>query len=161
MSFDSLQELAESEFVEHIMRNTRSYMKDLKETIVSGLQVCDCEDGPYMYRETLEADLQNIEKINSAEDFLEMSTLISKVKWARLATNRDKSVSEELAAYVKGVREEVKKTVASVVEQYFFDAPEELYQDMLSAKSNMEVLAQLVNDFADTFAEKKTGKNND
>ena len=47
----------------------------------------------------------------------------------------------------------------SVVEQYFFDAPEELYQDMLSAKSNMEVLAQLVNDFADTFAEKKTGKN--
>lgn len=157
--FDSLQAMAESEFVEHIMRNTRYYMKDLKETIVSGLQVCDCEDGPYMYRETLEADLQNIEKINSAEDFLEMSNLISKVKWARLATNRDKSVSEELAAYVKGVREEVKKTVASVVEQYFFDAPEELYQDMLSAKSNMEVLVQLVNDFADTFAEKKTGKN--
>lgn len=30
---------------------------------------------------------------------------------------------------------------------------------MLSAKSNMEVLVQLVNDFADTFAEKKTGKN--
>ena len=60
--FDSLQAMAESEFVEHIMSNTRSYMKDLKETIVSGLQVCDCEDGPYMYRETLEADLQDIEK---------------------------------------------------------------------------------------------------
>lgn len=69
--FDSLQAMTESEFVGHIMRNTRYYMKDLKETIVSGLQVCDCEDGPYMYRETLEADLQNIEKINSAEDFLE------------------------------------------------------------------------------------------
>lgn len=70
-------------------------MKDLKETIVSGLQVCDCEDGPYMYRETLEADLQNIEKINSAEDFLEMSNLISKVNGKALQQPQTRVFSED------------------------------------------------------------------
>ena len=48
--------------------------------------------------------------------------------------------------------------MASVVELNFFDAPEELYQDMLTAKSNMEVLVQLVNDFADTFARRNWEK---
>ena len=158
-AFADLEEMGQSEFVKHILWNVRNYLNDLQEVITSGLAVCDCEDGPYMYRETLEEDLQNIERIIQKESFLEMADVISKIKWMRLATNRDKSVSPEAASYVKGVREEVKKTVSLLVEQYFFDTPEEMYQDMLLAKENMKVLARLVNDFAADFASKKAGKN--
>lgn len=158
-AFADLEEMGQSEFVKHILWNVRNYLNDLQEVIASGLAVCDCEDGPYMYRETLEEDLQNIERIAQKESFLEMADVISKIKWVRLATNRDKSVSQEAASYVKGVREEVKKTVSLLAEQYFFDTPKEMYQDMLLTKENMKVLVRLVNDFAADFAAKKAGKN--
>ncbi len=157
--FGSVQALVQSDLVEHVMHTIRYYLEDLKQTIALGLRACDAEDGPYMYRGTLEADLQTVEKISVAEDFQNMFAVISNVKWARLAPNRDKSISEELVSYVKGVREEIKKTVALLSEQYFFDKPEELYEDMLSAKPNMQMLVTLVNDFAEAFLEKKTEKN--
>lgn len=158
-AFAELEEMEQSEFVKYILWNVKNYLYDLQEMLVSGLAVCDSEDGPYMYRETLEADLLNLERILQTESFLEMADVIRQIKWVRLATNRDKSVSPEAAAYVKSVREEVKKTVSMLVEQYFFDAPEEMYRDMLLTKKNMKMLAQLVNDFASEFALKKAGKN--
>ena len=75
-----------------------------------------------------------------------------------LQRNKDKSVSEELTASVKNIREEVKDIVGALKDQFFYEAPEELWKDMVEAGKTMSVLAGLVQFFADAFEEKKRSK---
>lgn len=153
------KKLEASEMARQIRTRVQLFLQDLKTTLYQGLEVCDAEDGPYMYRAALEADLQVVQMLEQASSFENLCNAAGGIKWARLAVNRDKSVSEERAAFVKGVREEVKKTISGIAEQYFFDTPEELCRDMAAARENMRILAHLVMDFADAFAEKKRSKN--
>lgn len=156
---DLVEELENTGFVKQTMEQIQWYLADLQESLLSGMDACDAEGGPYMYREALEADMAILQRLSMQKRFSQMYSAITEVKWTKLAANRDKNVSEELAGYVKNVREEVKKTVASIQEQYFFDTPEELCRDMQMAGENMKVLATLVIDFADAFAEKKRRRN--
>lgn len=155
-SVDALEQLP---CVALAMKKVQQYLEDLEDVLQSGIDACYAESGPYMYAETLEADRKVIQNLSEKTTFVQMQKALADVKWARLATNRDKSVLPELSDYVKGVREEVKKTIVSLEEQYFFDTPEELQKDMMAAKENMRVLTELVRDFATCFAEKKSGKN--
>lgn len=156
---DSVEALENTIFVRQMMEQFQWYLEDLRENILSGIDTCNAQDGPYMYKDALEEDLRQIQKLSKQKSFSEIQKALTELTWTKLTANRDKSVSEELVTYVKHIREEVKKTVASIQEQYFFDAPEELCKDMQKTGENMKVLAKMVNDFAVAFTNKKRKKN--
>ena len=57
------------------------------------------------------------------------------------------------------MRGEVKKLVGDLTEAYFYEAPEEIFKDLEDSYKTMCTFTELVNRFADAFAEKKQSKN--
>lgn len=156
---ETVEALTQAPFVAVIMKDIQNLLKDLEESLIFAQEICREENGPAAYLNTLESDLNVILGLQSAKTFAEMEQKFSELKWERLATNRDKTVAEEKIEIVKSIREECKKTVSAIGEDYFFDSIEELQKDMLAAKLNMGVLADLVKEFANAYRSKKQSKN--
>ena len=156
---ESVSQLEECAFVSEIMEETRRYLKEWQAELEYAISVCDSEDGPAAYRDTLCEDQRLLSELETITSYAKMQEAFANLKWTRMATNRDKSVSEEKIALVKGLRDGVKEAVKKMAEQFFFDDAKELQKDMLAAKNNMQMLANLVNEFAKAFTEKKRSKN--
>ncbi len=162
-SAGTIEELEESPAVKLIKDNTRRYLEDAYELIRQGLILCGEPYGPAVYEATLLSDQQMVERFLEAETFAELSEKIrgkaqGKIAWARLAANRDKTVSEEKISKVKAIREEVKALVKDIVCQYFYQDTEGLLFDLRLCRPQIEVLAGLVREFAQRFEEKKRDK---
>lgn len=155
----SLEEMENAPFMAKIKKDIRQTLNDVESKLEFAIDVCLRENGPAVYQAALESDLTFIQEIKSAESFGRLYEVFSKLKWARLATNRNKSVSEEAVALVKSLRDECKKAVEGIRDEYFYDSPEGLQTGLLAAKNNMEILAAVVKDFSQAYKSKKQSKN--
>ncbi len=154
----SVDALENTPFVKEILTETRQYLEDMKCLLEFGMEVCEEDDGPLVYKDTLTSDWMLIKGLQQAETFAQMQQAFSTVQWMKLASCRDKMVSEKKIAQVKGIRDEVKGLIKNLGEQYFYDDVHELQKDMLAAKGYMQTLSDLVKAFTDAFAEAKRSK---
>ena len=99
-----------------------------------------------------------IEELRGTGAFTELGVKMNSVKWMRLAANRDKTVSEEKAAKVKAIREEVKGLVKDLAGQYFYQDAPGILEDLQICRPAMEELASLVREFAERFEERSAPK---
>ncbi len=157
------KELEESSAVKLIKENTRRYLEDAYALIRQGLILCSEPDGPAVYETALLSDQRMVEEFLEAETYDELSEKVrekahGKNAWARLAANRDKTVSEEKISRVKAIREEVKELVKDIVSQYFYQDLQGMLSDLCLCKTQIEVLTGLVKEFAQRFEEKKRDK---
>lgn len=157
-----VQDVAELEnrpFVLEIMEEVRQCLLDVQELLQYGINICNEEDGPLVYQDTLQSDLALVQSLVSASSFSEMQEKISDVQWVKLSACRDKTVSERKIQQVKDIRDEVKGLVKNLTEQYFYDNIQELQREMAQSQKNMQILTHLVKTFADAFSEEKKRKN--
>lgn len=161
MQYDvnSVKELESKAFIGEILEEIQQYLKDMKELLEFGIQICGEADGPIAYRDALDTDLMQIERLSKVDTFAKMQQEIQNIKWVSLARNKGTEVSDKKIQHVKNIREQIKKLVKSINEQYFFDDIQEMQKDMLAAKGHMQTLTGLVQHFADAFAEAKKRKN--
>lgn len=156
---DSLSELEDSGYIRLVMENVGRYLDDAGRLLAEGLHICRAPDGPAVYETALQNDIQVIDELRKTDAFTELGEKMSSVKWTRLATNRDKTVSEEKAAKVKAIREEVKGLIKDLDGQYFYQDAEGILEDLKICRPAMEELAGLVREFGERFEEKKRSQN--
>lgn len=155
---DTMEAFEASEGAVYAKESLRKALEETMTLLEEGIRQCQEPDGPYMYADALKEDRERIQKLLAQTTMQGMYDLFADWKWKRFAANKDKSVSEELTASVKNIREEVKDIVGALKDQFFYEAPEELWKDMVEAGKTMSVLAGLVQSFADAFEEKKRSK---
>ena len=155
----SMEELEGKPFIRDAMGEVRKVLCDIQGLLERGIAICEEEDGPKVYRDTLLDDILQMKGPLEAQTFTEMQQAISQVQWVRLATNRDKTVSEYKASQVKNIRENVKGLMKTLAEQFCFEDAKQMQEDMLGARGHMETLTGLVQAFADAFGEEKRRKN--
>lgn len=156
---DSIEELEESETVRLAMRHAGEYLKEAESILESGIALCQEADGPAVYEAALQSDLKIIERLLSAGSFSRMAETAGGISWARLAANRDKTVSDEKAAQVKTMRDEVKGIVEELEKRYFYQSAEGILTDLMACRPAMEELVELTLIFSEQFEEKKRGRN--
>ncbi len=137
----------------------RQYLDDMIQLLHTAVRICEEPDGPYMYAEMLEEDKKQLEQLKRAPHFEEMYTHIAALKWKALSRKKDESVSPEKRENVKELRDQIKKLVKELISTYFYERPEEIFQDMADAQGTMQVFAELVDRFAKAFSEEKQRKN--
>lgn len=155
----SAEELEKKSFVLDIMKEIHKLLGDVRELTEFGISICEKADGPTAYKAALTSDLMQIERLLEIDTFAEMQQAIREMRWESLARNKGKEISEKKTEQVKNLREQVKKIVKRVTEQYFFDDVSELQKDMIQAGKHMDTLVLLVKVFADAFSEEKKSKN--
>ena len=155
---ETIEQLEECEYVRLMMKNAACYMEEAKELLTRGLSLCMEPDGPAAYETTLLTDMQMLTGFLGADTFLGLNEKMQKLSWARLVANRDKTVSEEKISCVKRIRDEVKELVGELRSRYFYQDAEGLLSDLRLCRGNMEILAELVEEFGKKFEEEKRKK---
>ena len=134
-------------------------LADICRVLERGIKICEMPDGPYMYADMLEADLRELERMGQAETFDKMYDAAGDVKWKRLSSKRDDTVSFGKREQVKKLRKQAKDLFDDVRESCFYAPCEVWKQDMRDAGVSMAVLAELVKEFIAAFSEKKRQRN--
>ncbi len=132
---------------------------DIRRILEHALKICEEPDGPYMYGDMLESDLENASRLERTEEFAGQYDVVCGFAWKRLSGKKDETVSDEKKEAVKKLREQAKKLVKDIRELYFYAPCEEWEEDMRRACPSMRTLAWLVNRFAELFAKKKQSRN--
>ena len=123
---DTMEAFEASEGAVYAKESLRKALEETMALLEKGIRQCQEPDGPYMYADALKEDRERIQKLLAQTTMRGMYDLFADWKWKRFAANKDKSVSEELTALVKNIREEVKDIVGALKDQFFYEAPEEL-----------------------------------
>ena len=88
-------------------------------------QLCQSPDGPYMYGEIVDKELEALEKLRRLDSLEEYSARVPNVEFGRLPTKKDESVSPIKREMAKELRSQVKDILAGLGED-FFKTPLEL-----------------------------------
>ena len=132
---------------------------DIERVLERGLKICEEPDGPYMYGNMLDSDLEELERLQRAENFDAMYSAAAGFKWKRLSSRKDDTVSPDKKEKVKKLREQAKSLLKGMQEDYFY-APREVWQqDMQDALPSVVTLTELVKRFAHMLDEKKRLRN--
>lgn len=155
-----LEQFCRQPWVKQLLRQTNRLLADMEREIQGALAVIAEPDGPYMYREALEADLQLIKKLSSASGYREYADRFGQLgKFTRLSAKKDAAVSERKRETVKEIRAGVKKSVENLQHQYFYADAEQMFADMRDCAPVMTVLLDLTKEFMEQFSGKKREKN--
>lgn len=160
---DSIQSYEEAEnqpwdslpFVKLALEQTWASLEDLEQSLVYAKSVCEDTDGPAAYEAAIVSDMERIRKLRKAESFQKLQEALSELSFDRLATNRDQSISEEKIQTVKSLRDQVKKELTSIRDQFFYETVEELKGDLRRAKPFVQELVRLTVAFGQAFEAKK------
>lgn len=160
---DSIQSYEEAEnqpwdslpFVKLALEQTWASLEDLEQSLVYAKSVCEDTDGPAAYEAAIVSDIERIRKLRKAESFQKLQEALSELSFDRLATNRDQSISEEKIQTVKSLRDQVKKELTSIRDQFFYETVEELKGDLRRAKPFVQELVRLTVAFGQAFEAKK------
>ena len=156
---DSVEDFEESILAKIVLEYSQHILNDVENNLECAREICLEDGGPRVYEDAIESDLIFVKKAKSAKTFQERQSIFAALKWAKLAANRDKMVDEDKKEQVKLLRDECKKVIEELGEDYFFDSVEEIRHGMLVAKANAVVLVSIVREFAKAFSEKKQEKN--
>lgn len=81
--------------------------------------LCLEPDGPYMYGELVEGELEQMERLGECTSLMEYGAKLPAVQFGRLSSKKDDSVSGEKRELAANLRAEVKKSVQGTAEKFF------------------------------------------
>ena len=142
-------------FVEAAVEHTKATLEDMESELRYAAELCEEPDGPAAYADTISSDIGLIRSLRSEETFGELQEQIAGASFARLSANKDKSVSEEKTAFVKSLRDQVKKELSALKEQFFYETEADLKEDIEQAAPFAGELVRLTIAFGRAFEEKK------
>lgn len=113
------------------------------------IQWCKSPGGPEGYLSTLEGELSRLEKLAQFSDWAELHEGIKGLEWVKLPPAKG-DVDPHLKEKVQGLRDEVKKGLNELMEQ-FASSPSEQAEDMAAQAPLVRTLIRLVHRFGEKY----------
>ena len=152
---DSVEALEKSDVGTYALK----YIKCILEGCVAALKqakgLCEEPDGPYMYGELLEQELEALNKVAACASLREYEQRIFSVDFARLPAKKDASVSVLKREKAKELRGMVKDTLKELQSSFFAKPLESSVSQLKKSAPYMEELVDLTLAFMERFARKK------
>ncbi|MDE6881542.1 MAG: helicase-exonuclease AddAB subunit AddA [Lachnospiraceae bacterium] len=156
-------------WVRELLRQTRLLLEGCVEKLAEAIRMCEEPDGPYMYGELLEQEKEMTERIlqkcGAAEAdeaggvFEILYTAFETVRFGRLPSKKDETVSAGKREAVKGIRTAVKEQLGDLQKKYFFKSKEQVVEQMTVCQRAVSALVDLTLAFKEVFEAKKRDKN--
>ncbi len=156
-------------WVRELLRQTRLLLEGCVEKLAEAIRMCEEPDGPYMYGELLEQEKEMTERIlqkcGDAEAdeaggvFQILYVAFETVRFGRLPSKKDETVSAGKREVVKGIRAAVKEQLGDLQKKYFFKSKEQVVEQMAVCQRAVSALVDLTLAFKEVFEAKKRDKN--
>ncbi|RYM06228.1 helicase-exonuclease AddAB subunit AddA [Sporolactobacillus sp. THM7-7] len=138
--------------------------KGLKRKIDASLAALDearrlCEEpgGPKPYAVTLAEDREGLKQLASAAgtDWESLRASFAAFSFGKLKPCRGKEIDDALKDEVRSIREQVKRKIGELQQQWFGRTSEEHFHDLKDMASSVLLLKELVQDFSERFKKEK------
>lgn len=152
-------------WVRDLMRQTRLILEGCREKLEDAVHICEEPDGPYMYGEVLEREREMVEYLlrrcgeNGDGRYDDLYSAFASVKFDRLPSRKDETVSGLKREVVKNIRTDVKEKIGDLQKRFFFRTKEQVMEQMKVCRAAVEALIDLTIAFKETFDAKKRDKN--
>lgn len=156
---NSLEEMNHTSWMKELLDYVKVVLGDLLQKNAEALEICNESGGPTLYGAALISDRNLLEILKKASSYEEYATLFPGITYDRLSGKKEEGVVPWKKDKVKELREEVKKGIKDLTNQYFFQAPDEMLKDLQAVGKVMQVLFELTLEFMEEFAKKKEEKN--
>lgn len=153
---DSIEALMQTEWMQALVQDTKEALENYLEMAGEAQRLCLEEGGPEVYLSAIQSDIQQIEGMMAANNYLELQEGFDCLNPARLKAARSKEIDPAKRDLVKGLRTAyLKEGIQKKQKELFFQSAEEMLRDIQRMASPVHELVQLTLDFAKAFAEKK------
>lgn len=156
---DSLQALETQPFMEYLFSRVKLELAGCKELAEAALSLCMEPDGPYMYAEALETDIELIESMQKGGTLQQYYDALQKIAYKKLSSKRDETVSVNKREQVKLMRGQLKDGLTAMKKQYFYREPAGILEDMQQSGRAIRALTGLTLRFHRALMEAKREKN--
>lgn len=156
---NSLDDMKTSEWMKELLRYVTVVLGDLLHKNTEALGICNEPGGPAAYIPALISDRELIEQLKNISAYEEYATIFPTISYARLSGKKEEGVYSWKKDQVKELRDEIKKGLKDLTNQYFYQSPEEMLKDLQAVREVIQVLFELTSEFMDEFAKKKEEKN--
>ncbi|MCR5032011.1 MAG: helicase-exonuclease AddAB subunit AddA, partial [Lachnospiraceae bacterium] len=156
----SAEELEQAPWMKLFETYVRTLLQDIADLYTQGIRICEEPDGPYKYGETLESDLEQVERAIAAKSYPLLSEKVRAITFARLATmKKEESVDPAKTELVKKLRDENKKALTGLQSEFFTISTEEQLRRMEQVAPAAEAFLTLCMEYLETFSAIKRENN--
>src|SRR5699024_2611032 len=153
------EELEDSSWMRYLMGEAEKNLESIRRMQEETLAVLSRPGAPVLYEPMLQADLDQTQALQNCRTYGELQQAFASLAFPMLSRKKDPDVDETLKETVKAKREETKKLLKGLQEQYFSRTEEEILEDTAVSRGPVKELIRLTLRFTELFAEKKRKKN--
>ena len=128
---------------ERVNRTVEGCLEKLREV----KRLCELPDGPYMYGELTDAEIEQLERLTDCKNLEEQAAKVPAVTFARLPSKKDDSVDPAKRELAKAIRNSVKDTLSDLSESYFKTPLELAVEQGKACREPLRILLDLVLEF--------------
>ena len=155
---EGLGEICSSPYAEWLTEHLRRMMEGCVEKYKSIVRLCDDPEGPYMYKELVERELEQLEAALAYGSLEEFEAGLGKISFGRLPSKKDETVLAAKRDLAKELRAGVKDCVQSLGERFFATPLELAARQGRACRGPVETLLDLALEFHGRMQEKKQEK---
>ena len=142
-----MEALVHSDYGQYLTERVNRTVEGCLEKLREVKRLCELPDGPYMYGELTEAEIEQLERLTSCEDLEEQAAKVPAVTFARLPSKKDDSVDPAKRELAKAIRNSVKDTLSDLSESYFKTPLELAVEQGKACREPLRMLLDLVLEF--------------
>ena len=142
-----MEALVHSDYGQYLTERVNRTVEGCLEKLREVKRLCELPDGPYMYRELTEAEIEQLERLTSCKDLEEQAAKVPAVTFARLPSKKDDSVDPAKRELAKAIRNSVKDTLSDLSESYFKTPLELAVEQGKACREPLRMLLDLVLEF--------------
>ena len=142
-----MEALVHSDYGQYLTERVNRTVEGCLEKLREVKRLCELPDGPYMYGELTEAEIEQLERLTSCKDLEEQEAKVPTVTFGRLPSKKDDSVDPAKRELAKAIRNSVKDTLSDLSESYFKTPLELAVEQGKACREPLRMLLDLVLEF--------------
>ena len=148
-------------WVADMMRRTGLLLAGCEDRLSEAIRICEESDGPYMYGALLERELEMVQGLlrRCGEGYDALHAAFGALKFDRLPSKKDETVSPIKREMAKGIRTVVKEQLGGIQKKFFFKGKEQMLRQMEVCGAAVGALTDVTLAFKKAFDARKRDKN--
>ena len=142
-----MEALVCSDYGQYLTERVNRTVEGCLEKLQEVKRLCELPDGPYMYGELTDAEIEQLERLTDCKNLEEQAAKIPTVTFARLPSKKDDSVDPAKRELAKAIRNSVKDTLSDLSESYFKTPLELAVEQGKACREPLRMLLDLVLEF--------------
>lgn len=149
------EKLEDTDYGRYLIRHIRDMLESCHEEYLRMQKICQEPDGPYMYGELIDQELEQVERLLGLTTMKEYAERLGTVTFGRLPSKKDDTVALVKRELVKNRRNEIKDVLKDLGEHFFATPLALAVQQSGDCAGPVNTLIDLTLEFRQKLKEKK------